>query len=177
MLMLPTGVAKTMGSDVTAKAIQHQIPRLKAIDKLQLDALDSGSDPKDVDLSAMTGNKSGQKHGISFILSSTFSLLLFVLHLITLAFLEATNINFPSDISKYFGQDSTSGGIGFQFRQLKQYAKSQKACANSGGDPQTLGIGAGKGEDGSVKGGQCSAFPYHRFAFLFSTTNELGARD
>jgi hypothetical protein len=65
---------------------------------------------------------------------------------------------FSADMSKYFGKDSTPGGIGFQFRQIKQYAKSQKQCADSGGDPQTLGIGAGKGEDASAKGGQCRAY-------------------
>ncbi|PSS23213.1 hypothetical protein M430DRAFT_214677 [Amorphotheca resinae ATCC 22711] len=67
---------------------------------------------------------------------------------------------FSADMSKYFGKDSTPGGIGFQFRQIKQYAKSQKQCADSGGDPQTLGIGAGKGEDASAKGGQSIAGQY-----------------
>ncbi|CZT02253.1 uncharacterized protein RCO7_11042 [Rhynchosporium graminicola] len=47
------------------------------------------------------------------------------------------------DISKYFGKDSTKGGIEFQFRTIKQDAKRQKACADTGGDPQTLGIGTG----------------------------------
>jgi hypothetical protein len=79
-----------MGSDVTAKALRHQIPRFKAIGKLQLEALESGSDPKDVDLGAMAGGSSGQKLGTSFILSSTFSLLIFILHLIMLALLETT---------------------------------------------------------------------------------------
>jgi hypothetical protein len=32
-----------------------------------------------------------------------------------------------------FGSDSTGGGIGFQFRQIKHWAQRQKACANSGG--------------------------------------------
>ncbi|PVH77946.1 hypothetical protein DL98DRAFT_422861, partial [Cadophora sp. DSE1049] len=47
-----------------------------------------------------------------------------------------------------FGKDSTKGGIEFQFRTIKQDAKRQKACADAGGDPQTLGIGSGP-----VKGG------------------------
>ncbi|KIM99632.1 hypothetical protein OIDMADRAFT_55547 [Oidiodendron maius Zn] len=105
-------VARTMGSDVTSKAIQHQIARLKVFSKAQLEALESGTDPKDVTPSAGKDNQ---------------------------------------DISKYFGKDSTPGGIGFQFRQIKLYAKSQKQCANSGGDPQTLGIGAGKGEEANGK--------------------------
>lgn len=37
-----------MGSDVTSKAIQHQIARLKVFSKAQLEALESGTDPKDV---------------------------------------------------------------------------------------------------------------------------------
>jgi hypothetical protein len=47
------------------------------------------------------------------------------------------------DLSKYFGKDSTPGGIQFQFRTLKDFAKRQKACADAGGDPQMLGIGRG----------------------------------
>src|SRR4051812_18457970 len=39
---------------------------------------------------------------------------------------QSPKINIPTEISKYFGEDSTSGGIGFQFRQIKQWAKSQK---------------------------------------------------
>lgn len=57
--------------------------------------------------------------------------------------------NIP-DMSKYFGEDSTPGGIQFQFRTLKQYAKRQKACAGAGGNPQTLGIGRNDGEDSST---------------------------
>jgi hypothetical protein len=49
---------------------------------------------------------------------------------------------FNLDISKYFGSDSTRGGIEFQFRSIKQDAKRQRACADSGGDPKNLGIGA-----------------------------------
>lgn len=52
-----------------------------------------------------------------------------------------------------FGSDSTGGGIGFQFRQIKNDAKRQRACVASGGDPRTLDIGS-KGENSkSPKGG------------------------
>lgn len=54
------------------------------------------------------------------------------------------------DLSKYFGKDSTPGGIQFQFRTLKHYAKQQKSCADAGGDPQTLGIGSGEGQSTSL---------------------------
>lgn len=47
-------------------------------------------------------------------------------------------------ISKYFGHDSTPGGLEFQFRTFKANAKRQKACADAGGDPQSLAIGVGK---------------------------------
>ncbi|KAL5315806.1 hypothetical protein ACEPPN_016678 [Leptodophora sp. 'Broadleaf-Isolate-01'] len=47
------------------------------------------------------------------------------------------------NISKYFGTDSTKGGIEFQFRTIKADAKRQKACYDAGGDPQALGIGSG----------------------------------
>ncbi|KAG4439123.1 hypothetical protein IFR05_005410 [Cadophora sp. M221] len=47
------------------------------------------------------------------------------------------------NISKYFGKDSTKGGIEFQFRSIKADAKRQKACYDAGRDPQTLGIGSG----------------------------------
>ena len=52
-------------------------------------------------------------------------------------------------ISKYFGQDSTPGGLEFQFRTLKSNAKRQKACADAGGDPQSLAIGNGKSNSSS----------------------------
>jgi hypothetical protein len=51
------------------------------------------------------------------------------------------------EISKYFGTDSTGGGIGFQFRQIKNDAKRQRQCVESGGDPKDLVIGGGKGEE------------------------------
>jgi hypothetical protein len=50
----------------------------------------------------------------------------------------------PPDVSKYFGSDSTGGGIGFQFRQIKADAKRQRECYDAGGDPKDLNIG-GKG--------------------------------
>ena len=50
------------------------------------------------------------------------------------------------DVSKYFGSDSTGGGIGFQFRQIKADAKRQRECYDAGGDPKDLNIG-GKGAD------------------------------
>lgn len=72
----------------------------------------------------------------------------------------SSHIQFPShttraiadvlDLSKYFGKDSTAGGIQFQFRTLKHNAKRQKACADAGGDPQTLGIGSLGGVDQST---------------------------
>ncbi len=61
------------------------------------------------------------------------------------------DINFRTDISKYFGRDSTKGGIEFQFRSIKADAKRQKACYDAGRDPQTLNIGGGKG---STSGGK-----------------------
>lgn len=67
-----------MGSDVTAKAVKHQVPRLKAIGRLQLDALESGDDPKDVDLSSMVKGNKGQKLDTSFISPSTISLPSFI---------------------------------------------------------------------------------------------------
>jgi hypothetical protein len=54
------------------------------------------------------------------------------------------------DISKYFGQDSTPGGMQWHFRAIKDFAKRQKACADAGGDPQTLGIGQGGGRGSST---------------------------
>src|SRR3982074_2228728 len=86
-------------------------------------------------------------------------------------------INASADISKYFGKDSTPGGIGFQFRHIKHYAKSQKECVNSGGDPQTLGIGIGKGEDTNVKGGQCSTFIFCICVWIFSSISRAQAYD
>jgi hypothetical protein len=57
---------------------------------------------------------------------------------------------FLPDISKYFGSDSTGGGIGFQFRAIKADAKRQRDCVDTGGDPKDLNIGSlkigGKGE-------------------------------
>jgi hypothetical protein len=52
-------IARTMGSDVTAKAVSHQIPRLKSIGKLQLQALEDGADPKDVVISTTVKDTQG----------------------------------------------------------------------------------------------------------------------
>lgn len=146
-----------MGSDVTSKAIQHQIARLKVFSKAQLEALESGTDPKNVTPSAGKDNQ-GQKLDTCLPQCIKYSLPISFLHSV-MPFPFETPINASADISKYFGKDSTPGGIGFQFRQIKLYAKSQKQCADSGGDPQTLGIGAGKGEEANGKGDQSSAFP------------------
>lgn len=67
-----------------------------------------------------------------------------------------TSIDRNADISKYFGQDSTKGGIEFQFRSIKADAKRQKACYEAGGDPQTLVIGGGAAK-GSTSGGKTSS--------------------
>lgn len=55
-----------MGSDVTAKALQHQIPRFRNIGKLQLQALQSGGDPKDVDIGTTVKDNQGQKLAVYF---------------------------------------------------------------------------------------------------------------
>jgi hypothetical protein len=55
-----------------------------------------------------------------------------------------------SDISKYFGSDSTGGGIGFQFRTIKAFAKQARNCADQGGDPKDLNIPTGKGQNAAV---------------------------
>jgi hypothetical protein len=95
------------------------------------------------------------------LLHAAFYTLPFVAHFALCGLRQS--INASTDISKYFGQDSTPGGIGFQFRTIKQYAKSQKACADSGGDPQTLDIGAGgKGENS-----QCTYQATHFSLLLF----------
>ena len=49
------------------------------------------------------------------------------------------------EISKYFGTDSTGGGIGFQFRTIKANATRQRKCIQDGGDPKDLGIGSNFG--------------------------------
>ena len=48
-----------------------------------------------------------------------------------------------------FGSDSTGGGIGFQFRQLKNDAKLQRDSVARGEDPKKLGIGSGGAKGGS----------------------------
>jgi hypothetical protein len=58
-----------------------------------------------------------------------------------------------------FGSDSTGGGIGFQFRQIKADAKRQKTCVDTGGDPLTLGIG-GKAESPASSKSTFHFFPY-----------------
>ncbi|CAG8956020.1 hypothetical protein HYFRA_00008876 [Hymenoscyphus fraxineus] len=58
---------------------------------------------------------------------------------------KATLLMINLAISNYFGSDSTAGGIGFQFRQIKNDAKRQRQCFDSGGDPKDLNIGAGGG--------------------------------
>jgi hypothetical protein len=55
-----------MGSDVTAKAVSHVVPRFKHIGKLQIEALASGMDPRDVDLISMVKDKKCQMIPISY---------------------------------------------------------------------------------------------------------------
>lgn len=66
-------------------------------------------------------------------------------------------------ISKYFGHDSTPGGLEFQFRTFKANAKRQKACADAGGDPQMLCFG-------SEKGLSCTLTLFHFFPAQHITT-------
>lgn len=127
----------------------------------------------------------GHKLDTYFLPHSTFSLLVFLAHFAFsyahVSILGINPINARTDISKYFGEDSTPGGIGFQFRTIKQYAKSQKECADSGGDPQTLDIaaGAGKGEDSIITTGNAVLAIFILDALLdfacsvpFSTTHQ-----
>jgi hypothetical protein len=58
------------------------------------------------------------------------------------------------------GTDTTAGGIGFQFRTIKQDAKRQRDAFHSGKDPKDLMMGGGKG---------ASTFP---FMLLFSFMHE-----
>lgn len=69
--------ARIMGSDVTAKALQHQIPRFRNIGKLQLQALQSGGDPKDVDIGTTVKDNQGQKLAVYF----SFCTAHFLLHI------------------------------------------------------------------------------------------------
>ncbi|CAG8978918.1 hypothetical protein HYALB_00005255 [Hymenoscyphus albidus] len=55
----------------------------------------------------------------------------------------------PKDVDVY-GKDSTGGGIGFQFRQIKNDAKRQRQCFESGGDPKDLNVGAGSGTEKAI---------------------------
>ena len=47
-----------------------------------------------------------------------------------------------TDISKYFGSDSTAGGTQFVLRAIRDNADRQRACADSGGDPKDLALNA-----------------------------------
>ncbi|KAL2062717.1 hypothetical protein VTL71DRAFT_5789 [Oculimacula yallundae] len=85
------------------------------------------------------------------------------------------------NISKYFGKDSTKGGIEFQFRTIKADAKRQKACADSGGDPQTLGIGSGAVKAGGseialrLNDGTTAAALQHRFRPIKKDADAMNA--
>jgi hypothetical protein len=127
-------MATMMGSDVTKFQIEWQFRRYRAGAKLQQAAVAAGQDPKNVnvDVNPKGGTLAGQTFFFLFRISFQSPNP------------HRTAADIP-DLSKYFGQDSTPGGMGFQFRTLKQYAKRQKACADAGGDPQTLGIGSGGG--------------------------------
>jgi hypothetical protein len=84
-----------MGSDVTASALKHQIPRFKAIGKAQLDALEAGQDPKDVNVGVSRGNQ-GQKF-------DNFSLIISFLYLTSPALFETLLMlrqPFPNTLEK-----------------------------------------------------------------------------
>jgi hypothetical protein len=94
-----------MGSDVTAKAVSHQIPRLKSIGKLQLQALEDGADPKDVVISTTVKDTQGQKLRAYFVPQHDFiAFAVFFLHLIIPAQLGTTLLmlrqTFPSTLAR-----------------------------------------------------------------------------
>ena len=63
----------------------------------------------------------------------------------------STQVDTHSDISKFFGSDSTSQGIGFQFRQIKNDAKRQRACVAAGSDPASLSLTGGADNSGPIQ--------------------------
>jgi hypothetical protein len=65
-------IARIMGNDVTAKAVQHQMPRLRELGKQQLQSLKEGRDPKDITIGTMANaNNQGQKLDTCFVLHNT----------------------------------------------------------------------------------------------------------
>ncbi len=130
-----------MGSDTTGKAISCQFyDRFGPIGKQQLAMLAAGQDPKDLALDSV---KRVAKRGSRGTSTSSHP---HTQHLFILFKHSRTYINSNPEISKFFGTDSTGGGIGFQFRAIKANAELQKNCIASGGDPKDLGIGAGKSQ-------------------------------
>jgi len=68
-----------------------------------------------------------------------------------------------TEIHNMFGKDSTPGGIGFQFRQIKAWAKLQRDAFEAGVDPQTLdcfGKAAGSTSPSKSRGIEKSSFLY-----------------
>ncbi|CZR56747.1 uncharacterized protein PAC_06636 [Phialocephala subalpina] len=158
-------VARIMDSDSTPRGFHFQfLKRYKPIGKRQLEMIDAGKDPKDIDLDSIKGIRAirtkkgpkGQIAAFQHFLTSTFSL-----H-------YTASIDSSTEIASIMGSDATPNGIRFQFtdrfkpiakRQLEMKGagldgkdidldsvkggKGQKACADNGGDPLILRMGAG----------------------------------
>ena len=127
-----------MGSDTTPNGIKFQFTdRFRPIAKRQLDMKAAGLDPKDVNLDSVKG-KGAQGQGVL----DTLSIARFPCQHDFLAVIHQLNILLmrSTDISKYFGSDSTAGGTQFVLRAIRANADRQRACADSGGDPKDLAL-------------------------------------
>jgi hypothetical protein len=144
-------MARFIGSDCTKGALEWQFRRYRAGAKLQIAAVKAGQDPKDITVDVNPQGKPDGKgstvrdNGPKF-LHYCFFHITFPSHTTFEHYIDSP---LPPDISKYFGSDSTGGGIGFQFRQIKADAKRQRDCVDAGGDPKNLNIG-GKGAASSL---------------------------
>ncbi|TVY62724.1 hypothetical protein LSUE1_G006157 [Lachnellula suecica] len=156
-----TEVSRVFGSDSTPNGLRFQFTdRFRPVAQRQLDMLDAGQDPKDINLDDCKPTKGGKGGRGSKDLASlmgsdtTVSALKSEIvervksigkHQIYMraAGQDPAKIDISSfdKVSKYFGTDSTGGGIGFQFRTIKADAKRQRDCVAAGRDPKDLNIG------------------------------------
>ncbi|RDL36409.1 uncharacterized protein BP5553_05761 [Venustampulla echinocandica] len=174
-------IAKHFGSDTTAGGLsKHMSRHVNPNIKLLRDYVKAGGDAKDMNIGGESTVKKeiaacfgsdATPGGIRFQLQTSLKPNVKLIKdaraagqdCKTLGIGESDKPESRKAMSKYFGSDSTKGGIEFQFRTIKADAKRQRECYDAGGDPKTLNIGSGKEISRYLNDGTTTSALDHRF--------------
>ncbi|OWP05339.1 hypothetical protein B2J93_8081 [Marssonina coronariae] len=111
-----------MGSDITSKALRHQIGgSIKAVGQMQLAMLAAGKDPKDLDVGTVKGGKAQRQNLNSYVYN--------VASLHWQAIIPCNGLQ--TVVNPYSAQYSTKDGIEFKIRSTQTDVKRQPDCYES----------------------------------------------